>query len=211
MAKILMTCPIFKTQSVKIRDNHQHLRQTSKHEVDYIEVVGASVEHAKQMMYEKFLEGDWDYLFNVDADIKFINCDKNPIDKLIERDKDVVGGLYVYKRFPTQPTHRPLDLQEFYEKKGYFPEKYEFNVPDDIHEVQWLSGGCMMIKREVIEKLKNKYKVPNLPMVYKDEYLSEDFSFCHRARQEGYKIYGDPTIKLGHEGSYLYTFDDYKA
>ncbi len=66
-----------------------------------------------------------------------------------------------------------------------------------------------MIKREVIERLMKKHLVPNLPMVYKNEYVSEDFSFCEKARQIGYKIYAEPSIKLGHQGTYFYTLDDY--
>lgn len=66
-----------------------------------------------------------------------------------------------------------------------------------------------MIKREVIEKLMKEYLVPNLPMIYKKEYLSEDFSFCEKARKMGYKIYADSSIKLGHQGNYFYTLEDY--
>jgi hypothetical protein len=39
-------------------------------------------------------------------------------------------------------------------------------------------------------------------------YLSEDFSFSHRARQVGYKIFADTTIRLGHIGRYSYAWED---
>jgi hypothetical protein len=39
-------------------------------------------------------------------------------------------------------------------------------------------------------------------------YLSEDFAFSHRARQAGYKIYSDSTIRLGHIGRYSYAWED---
>jgi hypothetical protein len=39
-------------------------------------------------------------------------------------------------------------------------------------------------------------------------YLSEDFSFSHRARQAGYKIFADTTIRLGHIGRYSYAWED---
>ncbi len=39
-------------------------------------------------------------------------------------------------------------------------------------------------------------------------YLSEDFAFSHRARQAGYKIYADSTIRLGHIGRYTYAWED---
>ena len=175
-----------------------------------MEVIGASVEHAKSIMYRKFLETDCEYFFNVDADIFFFYEHVSPIDLLIAENKKVVGGIYVYKKQPCLPTHRPLDLQEIYEKNGKFPEDYKFEIPNELHEVRWLSGGCMMIHRSVIEELMKEHPVPNLPMIYKKEYLSEDFAFCQRARELGHKIYALPTIKLGHQGMYFYTLDNYK-
>jgi len=168
-----------------------------------------SVEHAKQMMYKKFLESDCDYFFNVDADIYFFDEDISPLDILISNNKNIVGGIYVYKKKPCLPTHRTLELQEIYERDGKFPKDYKFIIPKDLHKVKWLSGGCMLIKREVIEKLMKKILIPNLPMVYKNEYLSEDFAFCQRASEIGYEIYADPRINLGHQGNYLYSLKDY--
>lgn len=184
------------------------IRNISQHEIVYVDVIGASVEHAKQIMYKSFLESDCEYFFNVDADIFFFDTGISPIDILVSSGKDVIGGLYVYKKQPCLPTHRPLDLQEAYEKDGKFPEDYKFNIPKDVHEVKWLSGGCMLMSKKVIKELTEKHIVPNLPMVYKNEYLSEDFSFCQRAIKEGYKIYADPRINLGHMGNYLYSMKD---
>ncbi len=39
-------------------------------------------------------------------------------------------------------------------------------------------------------------------------YLGDDFSFCHRARQAGYKIYADTTIRLGHIGRYAFSWEE---
>ncbi len=213
--KVLFACPIFNFQDTNIRKNHEEVRKFSIHEVDYVEVVGASVEHAKQIMYREFLRKDYDYFFNVDADIMFLNYKEiNPIDLLVEHCEEIgnaiVGGIYVYKRYPYQPAYRPKDLQEIYERDGKFPENYKFNIPKELFEVEWLAGGCMMINREIVEKLTKKFQVPNLPMIYKKEYLSEDFSFCKRARDMSYSIFAEPKIELGHSGPYLFTFNDYK-
>jgi len=150
MVKVLFGCPIFKFQDLKIRENQKYIRETSIHDVDYLEVVGASVEHAKQIMYKKFLEGNYDYYFNVDADIYFFIEEKNPIDELIKQNKNIICGLYVYKKIQAKPSHRPLDLQEMYERKGNFPKDYKFIIPKKLHEIMFGAGGCMMIKREVI-------------------------------------------------------------
>ena len=39
-------------------------------------------------------------------------------------------------------------------------------------------------------------------------YLSEDYSFCERARQCGYKIMEDTSIRLWHIGHYAYGWED---
>ncbi len=39
-------------------------------------------------------------------------------------------------------------------------------------------------------------------------YLAEDFAFSHRARSAGFKIFADTTIRLGHLGSYGYSWED---
>jgi len=213
MAKILMGCPVFNFQDLKVRKNHEYMRSLSNHQVVYVEVIGASVEHAKSIMYKQFLEGDFDYFFNVDADIMFLDTDDNPIDLLVSlamKHNCLVGGIYVYKKTPALPTFRPLDLQKIYEEKGEFPKDYIFTIPKDPFEVEWLSGGCMMISREILTKLTAKYQVPNIPMIHNKEYLSEDFAFCKRTRDEGYMVLADPRIKLGHVGSYTYKIEDYK-
>ena len=209
MTKVLFFSPVFNHQDANIIKNHQFVRETSEHQITYLVISKGSVEHNKSIAYREFLKGDWDYFFNVDADIFFLEPEINPIDTLISHGKDIIGGIYVYKRQPCLPTHRPLDLQESYEKNKEFPKDYKFNIPKEVHEVKWLAGGCMLISRKVIEELTKEFQVPNLPMIYKKEYLSEDFAFCQRAREKGYKIYADSEINLAHQGNYLYKLEDY--
>jgi hypothetical protein len=39
-------------------------------------------------------------------------------------------------------------------------------------------------------------------------YLAEDYSFCYRARECGYAIMADTTIRLMHIGTYAYGWED---
>jgi hypothetical protein len=39
-------------------------------------------------------------------------------------------------------------------------------------------------------------------------YLGDDYSFCERARQCGYKIMADTSIRLWHIGNYAYGWED---
>jgi hypothetical protein len=51
-----------------------------------------------------------------------------------------------------------------------------------------------------------------MPMAHQTEkgawYLAEDFAFCERARQAGYRIWADTTIRLRHYGGYGYSWED---
>ncbi len=38
--------------------------------------------------------------------------------------------------------------------------------------------------------------------------MAEDYAFCHRARQCGYRIYADTSIRLWHIGTYRYGWED---
>lgn len=210
MAKIFKFTPVFNLINPLIVRNHKEIIELSNHEIIEVDIVGTTVEHAKFIAYREFLKTDCTHFFNVDADIFFYYDKISPIDLLVEQNKDIISGIYVYKRKPCLPAYRPMDLQEIYEREGKFPRNYKFVIPNKLHEIMFGAGGCMLIKREVIEKLIIKYQVPNLPMIYKGEYLSEDFAFCKRARDEGYKIYALPTIKLAHIGNYYYTLKDYQ-
>lgn len=211
MAKIFIGLPIFNFINANVKDNHDSFLKNSIHEVHFEQVVGASVEHARSMLIDRFLQTDCDYFLNLDADIIFLNESSfDPIDRLISLNKDIVGGVYVYKKKPCLPVLRPLDLQKIYEEKFEFPKDYKFDVPKEPFEVHWMGNGFKLVKREVIEKIKETIKIPNLPMIYKKEYVSEDWAFDQRARELGYSVWADPVIKLGHIGTYAYTLEDYK-
>ena len=53
-------------------------------------------------------------------------------------------------------------------------------------------------------------RIPSSPSVstHLHWYLPEDYAFCERARQSGFKILADTTIRLWHHGSYGYSWED---
>jgi GT2 family glycosyltransferase len=65
---------------------------------------------------------------------------------------------------------------------------------DQIHEVAGVSGSCMLIRREVIEKIG-----------YLDERFfayQEDADYCFQARRAGWKIFYVPSARIIHYGGY---------
>lgn len=65
-------------------------------------------------------------------------------------------------------------------------EKYSYKM-----ETDFVTGCCIMIKRELFEKIG---KIDETYFIY-----GEDVDFCIRARRAGYKIFFDPDAKIWHK------------
>lgn len=124
----------------------------------------------------------------------------------------IVGAAYVTKS-KERPglAVRPLENEDMI-----------FGVGGAIHEMRHVSTGCMVIRREVFEKMKKKIPLckhgdlqyhpffQHTSMIIDGvaEDVSEDWFFCEQARKLDFKVYCDTTIKTGHVGNYEYNFDD---
>ena len=156
-----------------------------------------------------FLQSDCEWLFTLDDDIEL---PPHAMVKLIEADKDIIGGIY---RLKSQTINRNPFAIRFLEENAHIGK-------DMVHEVQYVSTGCVMHKRSFIEKLVSQYedlyflenltsqKVPALylPFIYNNEYLSEDWSFCQRAIDMGHKIYMHSGVQCGHWGLHNFKASD---
>lgn len=158
------------------------------------------VTRARNEMAKKFLDSEHSHLFWLDADIEFTPDD---VAKVWNLNVDIGVAFYNMKR-----PDKPLSAW----KDG---KLVRLDVcPQEPFEIDYAGTGFMCIKRQVLEKLaeaSENYigplgKTPALFMtpIYNDGFESEDYNFCRRAREIGFKIIGDPTIKLGHWGQARY-------
>lgn len=111
----------------------------------------------------------------------------------IEGGKDIVSGLCFCRRYPYLPVvYKRLELE------GEIPinDSYVDYPEDEIFRVEGCGFGVVMTKTDVLRKIADKYKTIFTPMPH----FGEDFSFCIRARECGYEIWCDPTVKIGHVG-----------
>ena len=117
--------------------------------------------------------------------------------KIIKSEKDIVSGFY-----------KMNETNEFNEYKlaAFKNEKivldYEIENENNLIELTECGLGFVAINFEIFQNLKFPwFEVldffdPNFNKVIN---VSEDVNFFRKARNLGYKVYGDPTIKLGHE------------
>lgn len=167
------------------------------------------ISRARCLMLHRFLQTDCDYLFTLDDDIEL---PQDAMTKLIQADKDIIGGVYRLKRKEVKAN--PYAIR--------FLDEDRVIDYDEIAEVQYISTGCIMHKREFIEKLVDQYrglffyenltanKIPALymPYIYNNEYLSEDWAFCQRAIDKGHKIWLHGGVHCTHWGLYPYKIED---
>lgn len=183
------------------------------------------VTRARNMLVHNFLASDCTHLLFIDADVAF---DPNGIKKMLEVDKDVIGGLYAKKYINWGRVFNAV-------KYGVQPEllssnAYEYYVRGEVRvgmdkpvEVESVGTGLMMIKRQVFEQLKPETPVSSLGSTVvgqisakdkvhhffdtgvdtqTDEFLSEDYAFCQRWKAKGGKIFAAPWVQTIHIGTH---------
>jgi hypothetical protein len=147
----------------------------------------------------------------VDSDVAFNPAD---VDKLRAHQAPFVCGLYAKKA-----------RREF--ACTFLPEteKVVFGKDGGLTEIRYAGFGFVLTRRELFETMKARLPLPEcnqrfgkpivpyfMPLLIPDGnghwYLQEDYAFCERARQCGFKIMADTTIRLWHVGSYGYSWED---
>lgn len=196
------------------------MQYAAKHKItsSLVPRVGESlICRARQNTLVDYMGREFDYLFTVDDDIEIpIDC----IVKLVESGKDIIGGFYRLKKDHEAHTAiRPL-----YGNKTPLSDVFKNG---SIHQVQYISTGCMLVASRVIHEMVKKY--PELeydqnitfkkayafyqPFIHTHpsgfrEYLSEDWAFCQRATDAGFKVWADGSVRCGHWGLIKYDFEE---
>lgn len=166
-------------------------------------VWGAYIDSMRTQCAAKCIAGKFDYLIMLDADMVY---PKDTVQRLVQHDKPVVGGLYYWKILkPFTDATGFGYAPHAYKKRKYEPlsgkKEHRYDainvniIDDDFIEVDGLGGGGMCIKREVLEQVGN----PQFEcMWYSEDMTSEDLEFCRRSKKAGFKVYLDLTLKFGH-------------
>lgn len=165
------------------------------------------ISRARNTLTAKFLDmPDATHLFFVDADIGW---EPWHLLVLLNRDVDVIGGLYPMKTMPIKWVVNGFDGAE--------------EGPDGLQEVSKAGTGFLLMKKHVFEKLANHPAVKQYKndigldpkydkylktyfdtAVRQNRYYSEDWKFCEDWRDLGGKIWVDKRVLLRHSGYYVF-------
>ncbi len=171
----------------------------------------ANIDQCRNEAATEVLKRGVDEIFWIDADVAF-----NPeaVDRLRSHNLPIVSGIYP-KKAQRSLASRLLDETS----------EVQFGVGGGLIEILYAATGFLLTRREVYEAIRSHCKLPVcneqwgkaaipyfMPMVIESDrgpwYLGDDFSFSHRARQAGFKIYADTTVRLGHIGRYAFSWED---
>ena len=119
----------------------------------------------------------------------------NAISRLLKHDKDIVGGVY-----PFWLDKRPA-WSIYHDEGGVF---YYDELPSQLFKLNYVQGGATLIKVEVFEKIGFPYYKAGIEQVSKTysqtlySKTSEDGYLCRKAREHGFEVWCDPTIRCKH-------------
>lgn len=124
----------------------------------------------------------------------------------------LVGGIYPMKTLPRQWVVSGLDKPEV--RGGAFVE------------VEGIGGGCMLIRRDAVDRLINHFPDHQHPdvliarikqaglkrtLTFFDQYrvaagkVAEDIAFCHRYREAGGRVWGAIHHEITHVGAWPFS------
>jgi hypothetical protein len=165
------------------------------------------ISRGRNTLTAKFLQNNEStHLMFIDADIGW---EPWHLLVMLNRDVDVIGGLYPMKSLPIKWCVNGFEGAE--------------ETNDGMQEVTKTGTGFMLIKRHVFEKLDAHPAVRSfindigLPpelnpymktyfdtAVREGRYYSEDWTFCENWRDIGGKVWVDKRVLLRHSGTYVF-------
>lgn len=191
------------------------------------------ITRARNSLSQTFLKTNCTHLMFIDSDILF---DPKDILTMLQADKEIICGIYPKKEINWNSVKRAMDENVPEDQLKFHTGSFVVNLVNYAGEVtvpinepvEIFNGGTgfMMIKREVLDKLRphvpsysNDVMDLNKTMVQGEaiaEYfatsiepetnrlLSEDYHFCRQWRLIGGKVWAAPWVKLAHIGSYAF-------
>ena len=149
-------------------------------------VQGPYVDQNREAIATDFLASDCTHLFFVDSDMLF---KPEVLTALLANDKEIVGAQY-NRRIEREGVH-------------VAPTRYDLpgmETPNRPFVNQVVATGCLLIKREVFEKIPQPWFA-----TWEDgRRIGEDVFFCRKAKEHGISSWIDPTLQVFHIGEKMY-------
>jgi len=153
------------------------------------------IDKARNVVVDKFLASDREWLLSVDTDIILPAC---VVTRLVSRGLPLVGCLIYVNQQPPFPQiyHQIADFN--YGDAGIFQVQTDFE-PGELVKADGTGAGCLLIHRDVFEAIPGKppFRWFQHEMIG-NEMFGEDFTFCRRAKAAGFQLYIDTAVHAPH-------------
>ncbi len=132
---------------------------------------------------------EFTHIFFVDSDMVI---PKDALIKLFKEDKGIISGLYFHRNPPHEPHVYKIENSQLKTIQDYHK--------DNLVECDAVGAGCLLIKREVFEKLNEHVKFIDGQHQFfvTTPTVGEDIFFCELAKKHGFQIFSDTSVKCGH-------------
>jgi len=171
----------------------------------------AAIDQGRNQMATDALLDGYEETMWIDGDIDF---HPDAVDRLRSHGLPMVCGAYPQKGRRALGCHMPPGVREI-----------TFGREGGLVEILYAGAGFLLVRREVYLAVQQRLRLPMCnerfrkpmapffhPMLHPCDdghwYLAEDYAFCERARQCGYRIMADTTIRLWHLGTHAYGWED---
>ena len=202
--KVCIGIPCYQNVSFEILDDYMRFayylgrRCTS---YDFALAIKGKTEQfrARNAIVKSALQWGCDYILMLDDD-HILDVDKgNPVWeysprfgfietllKHLESDpqKGIVGGLYVQRGREAFP----VIMKEFESGPSFMLHE---EITGTLQQVDITGGGCMLIRKEVFEKISDPWFGPEFE-------FGTDIQICRKVREAGFSVWCDTSIHIGH-------------
>lgn len=155
---------------------------------------------ARNACVKKFLTTDFTHLFFIDSDVV---PPSHALEKLLSLGVPAISGAYpIMRKSPvTDKLYRCsaiFNLQDVGDGvKGMMPIDDQDTHPDGVVKIDFCGGGCLLIRRDVLEIM----KAPWFKWMYNEDGVAaygEDIDFCKKLTEIGVQLYGDFDVQCYH-------------
>ena len=155
--------------------------------------MGSLIYTSRNALARMAIENESDYILWLDSDMVF---DPDQLVRMVDYCQQTGEQFLTAIYYRRVPPHTPVLFKDLTMKDGIC-EWTEFDeIPKRPFEVGGCGFGGVLLDTEVVMSVMAKYNEMFEPI----NRCGEDLAFCWRARECGYRIICDPSIKMGHVG-----------
>lgn len=191
--KILIAIPCMDMVSARFAQSLATLKKVGKCTVSFL--MGSLIYDSRNKLAGYAVDSEADYILWLDSDMVFQPDTLERMMKVLDEHEeiDILSGLYFKRTTPFSPV---LFSRLGFNAEGELEWEEMKEVPDELVEVEGCGFGCVLMRTDSLFAIAAKEQQGNwfTPLAN----AGEDCAFCIRARENGYRIYCDPSIDLGH-------------